>query len=423
MNNYSRFDVMQISEQLHLCMVKAIDTALTNRSGKDWFEKFKDIDSKSEKPILEKHYTSVHSMDMQSCFKFFRFGEDHAKIVFEYYGNNFYIQNQDAQRAEKQLIYLLNNLMNNVRNEVYAHASASMIENGAASVRYSVYGYNEAVNDMIKFASFFKQVTDNDGISYYEKMLSMTHVKNSYSIANTIKQENLKTDAGTFVTACNNLGIGISTSNNGELSFISSNYAGDLAQITLYLNRKQSRKSKTVLIVIAVVVIAVACAVALIFGLSGKNNDNNKQVEPRVTTSQAVATTAEPVPTEEETIPPTDPPTNGTHMYGEGSYAGLTFKVDQELDNHIEVLYENGENQMKIGTPSAYFIIETESGKHYSETYEDFDFVAPYSTGEIKLDYEKIDEKIVSITCDSVINFSGRGSSGKEKVIIPIEYK
>ena len=416
---------MQISEQLHLCMVKAIDTALTNRSGKDWFEKFKDIDSKSEKPILENHYTSVQSMDMQSCFKFFKFGEDHAKIVFEYYGNNFYIQNQDAQRAEKQLIYLLNNLMNNVRNEVYAHASASMIENGAASVRYSVYGYNEAVNDMIKFASFFKQVTDNDGISYYEKMLSMTRVKNSYSIANTIKQENLKTDTGTFVTACNNLGIGISTSNNGELSFISSNYAGDLAQITLYLNRKQSKKSKTAFIVIIAVVIAVVCAVALIVGLLGKNKDsNNGQVEPQKSNSQVGATTAEPVPTEEETIPPTEPPANGTHMYGEASYNGLDFKVDQEQDNKIHLYYENNSTDTySFGWGSASnFIIETESGKYKSDQYSTniTNLINPGDSGEIPLKYDDIDERIVSLTCDNIYvaytPFSG-------KVTIPIEYK
>ena len=413
---------MQISEQLHLCMVKAIDTALTNRSGKDWFEKFKDIDSKSEKPILENHYTSVQSMDMQSCFKFFKFGEDHAKIVFEYYGNNFYIQNQDAQRAEKQLIYLLNNLMNNVRNEVYAHASASMIENGAASVRYSVYGYNEAVNDMIKFASFFKQVTDNDGISYYEKMLSMTRVKNSYSIANTIKQENLKTDTGTFVTACNNLGIGISTSNNGELSFISSNYAGDLAQITLYLNRKQSKKSKTAFIVIAVVVIAVACAVALIFGLSGKNNDKNKQVESQATTPQTVATTAEPAPTEEETIPPTKP-----HIYGTETYNGLTFTVDQEHDNCITVKYDNENNRFKFGwVAPANFILETADGDHQSVQYGAGEgFVEPYSSGEIVLYYDEIDSDIVSITCDNLNLLDSRSlpTYGSATVKISIEYK
>lgn len=416
---------MQISEQLHLCMVKAIDAALTNRSGKDWFEKFKDIDSKSEKPILEKHYTSVHSMDMQSCFKFFKFGEDYAKIVFEYYGNNFYMQNQDAQMAEKQLMYLLNNLMNNVRNEVYAHASASMIENGAASVRYSVYGYNEAVNDMIKFASFFKQVTDNDGISYYEKMLSMARVRNSYSIANTIKQENLKTDTGTFVTACNNLGIGISTSNNGELSFISSNYAGDLAQITLYLNRKQSRKSKTAFIVIAVVVIAVACAVALIFGLSGKNNDRNKQVESQATTPQTFATTAEPAPTEEKTIPPTDPPTNGKQMYGEKDYNGLDLKIDQEQDNKIHLYYENNSKDVFVfgfAREHVSFIAETESGKYKTHQEEKFGSktINPGDSGTFELSFDGVDEKIVSITCSDVLI---DGSPGLDDVIIPIEYK
>ncbi len=428
MNNYSRYDVMQISEYLHLCMVKAIDTALSNRVGADWFAKFKKIDSKKEKHILKEHYTSAQSMDLQSCFKFFKHGSDYAKIVFEFYGNNFYLQNQDAQQAEKQLQFLLNNLMNNVRNEVCAHASANMIENGESSVRYSVYGYNEAVNDMIKFASFFKQVLDSDGVSYYQKMLSMTQVKNSYSIADTIRCENLKADIGTFVTACNKLNIGITTGANGELLFISSNYSGDLAQITLLLNRNQSKKSKTALIVIIAVIIAIVGAVALIVGLSGKDDTNNAQPDYNHTNVQSTTATSASgtdAQTQNETQPATTPQSNGTHMYGEASYEGLTFKVDQEQDDKIILYYENNSTvtySFGWGGQSSNFIIETESGKYKSDQYASRinNYVNPGDSGKISLEYGDIDERIVSLTCDNIYEaykpFIGT-------VTIPIEYK
>lgn len=415
MNTYSRANVIQISEYLHLCMVKAIDTALTSRIGANWFLTFKEIDSKKDRPILENHYTSVHSMDLQSCFKFFRYGDDYAKIVLEFYGNNFYIQNNETQQAEKQLHYLLNNLINNVRNDFYAHASAGMIENGVnSSVRYSVYGFNEAVNDMIKFASFFRQVTDADGVSYYDKMRSLSNVKNSYSVKDTIKHENLKVDVGTFVNACNALNITIQSGYNGELMFTSSNYVGDVAQIKLSLNQKNSKKSKLVLILVIAIAVIVASVVTLVVTLSGDSSSDNTSTTQTEQQAETEVTTEAPANT-------------SNHIYGEGTKNDLTLTIDQEVDSDIIITYKNNSTtnySFNYGGSPSNIIVQTESGEIYSAQYpgKPGECVYPGDKGKFILEYkEEFDSPIVSVTCRQIEIIQSFGFPFD--IEIPIEYK
>ena len=111
MNTYERKTVVQISEQLHICMVKAIDTAMSKLAGEDWFASFKAYDSNQDIPILDKSQTSVNRMDLQACLKFFRYREDYAKIVFEYFGHNFYEDSDDAKKAQLLLNQRLDNLI------------------------------------------------------------------------------------------------------------------------------------------------------------------------------------------------------------------------------------------------------------------------------------------------------------------------
>ena len=69
---------------LHVCLAKAIDMAMTEKSGQGWFEAFKDYDSKQKDHVLEDAHTSVNKMDLQACLKFLRFRDDYSNIVFEY---------------------------------------------------------------------------------------------------------------------------------------------------------------------------------------------------------------------------------------------------------------------------------------------------------------------------------------------------
>ena len=241
MSEYSRATVVSVVEKLHVCLAKAIDAALTNRVGANWFEQFKAAEAAEEKPIVTSKNTSALSMDLQACLKILRMRETMAKIVFEYYGHNFFGDNEDAKTAKLILNQRLNNLIHNIRNDIYAHAGADMVETGeGGSLRHSVYGTKEAVDDMIKTAFFFKTITDSSGVSYYDMMLKATRVSKKYSVSETVTKENMGIPTGVFVEICNAVRLKIETDEAGNMSFLSENYEGDVAKIKLYISQNFS---------------------------------------------------------------------------------------------------------------------------------------------------------------------------------------
>lgn len=245
MSNNTRNSASALADKLHICLVKAINIALTERAGEDWFEKFRDYDSNQDIPILDKSQISVKRMDLQACLKFFRYRGDYSKIVFEYFGHNFYVDTDDARKAQLLLNQRLDNLIHNARNYLFAHAGASMVEAGKDdSIRYSVYGASEAVNDMLKLASFFSAVTDDEGKSYYIQMQKMSEPSKSYSISETISSEGMDISVGAFAEVCNKLGIKVATSKDGAMSFESGNYGGDIAKIKLYISENFKNESR-----------------------------------------------------------------------------------------------------------------------------------------------------------------------------------
>lgn len=430
MKTYNRSAVMQLSEHLHLCMVKAIDTALTDRIGANWFSQFKEFDFAQQIPVLEKEYTNVNSMDLQSCFKFFRYRDDYAKIVFEYYGHNFFLQTDDAIKAQNQLNNLLDNLIRNVRNYLYAHASATMVESGVdSSLRYSVYGATEAVNDMLKFAGFFDKVTDNDGISYYRKMLNVSHKTNvhAFSIIDTIKKNNLKVSNNDFISACQNFNIPVSTNDDGALVFSTSNYEGDLAKIALYLKENNIRKKKKILIPLVIVIILIICAVITALILFLKDDPSDKS--PESAKSDESISHSDTEIEEEVNEESDDLSIDDEYIYGTGTNYELTLTVNQTPSDDITIFCENGANHINLGwsIKDVYFIIETESGNFRSAKLNKFTDrnIVPYETRELEIKADVLDgERIVSISCDNfcLLDQDGLPTGDPFEIYIPIEY-
>lgn len=238
MNNISLKTVSEMTNLLHVCLAKAIDMAMTEKSGQGWFEAFKDYDSKQKDHVLEDAHTSVNKMDLQACLKFLRFRDDYSNIVFEYFGYNFFDQSDDAKTAKLLMTRLLDSLIHNVRNRLLAHASTNMVEGGRDDdMRFSIYGPKEAANDCIRLAQVFARVTDENGVSYYSKMVKLAETKQSYSVSETIRREALPLTAGSFVDICNTNKISVVTGENGEMFFLSSNYDGDIAKVKLYISQ------------------------------------------------------------------------------------------------------------------------------------------------------------------------------------------
>ncbi len=236
---------VKLTEELHICLVKSINAALTERVGEDWFDSFREYDSNQTIPVLDKNHTSVNRLDLQACLKFLRYRSDYAKIVFEYYGYNFYLETDDSRKAQLLLNQRLDNLIHNVRNYMFAHASAQMVEEGVDnSIRSTVYGVKEAVDDMLKLAGFFSDVKADDGESYYEKMKAMASPSGSYPIKAAISKENMDLSVGTFAEICNRIGIRVSTSKDGSMNFESGNYEGDIARIKLFVSQNMGSERK-----------------------------------------------------------------------------------------------------------------------------------------------------------------------------------
>ena len=275
MNTYERMTAVQISEQLHICIVKALDAALTARAGADWFDNFKAYDNEQDIHILDKSHTSVNRMDFQACLKFLRYRDQYSKMVFEYFGYDFYEDTDDSRKALLLLNQRLDNLIHNVRNYLFAHASATLVKEGKDySTRYSVYGADEAVVDMLKLASFFSEMTDEDGVSYYTKMLKMTEPSKSFAITDTIAKEKLKTDVGGFVIACNSLNIPIVTAFGGKINFLTSNYQGDVARIKIQLEESYKSRTKKIPVIILTAVLAVLVCITVILAVTLKNKND-----------------------------------------------------------------------------------------------------------------------------------------------------
>ena len=236
---------VMLAEQLHICLVKSINGALTERVGENWFDAFREYDSNQAIPVLDKNHTSVNRMDLQACLKFLRYRSEYAKIVFEHYGHNFYLETDDSRKAQLLLNQRLDNLIHNVRNYLYAHASATLVEEGVDdSIRATVYGVKEAIDDMLKLASFFAAVPADDGESYYQKMKNMASPSGSFSIAEAIARENINVSVGVFAEVCNKIGIRVSTAKDGIISFESGNYQGDIARIKLFISQNIGNERK-----------------------------------------------------------------------------------------------------------------------------------------------------------------------------------
>lgn len=238
MSELSLNTVADISRQLHVCLAKAINTAMIQSAGEGWFEEFRKNDRTQAKPVLESEHTSVNRMDLQACLKFLRFRKTQANAVFAHFGYDFSAKTEDTEKAERMLNQLLDNIIHNVRNHLVAHVNADMVEGGGDdSLRYSVYGPKEAANDMLRLAEFFRIITDDQGVSIYAKMQQLAQPTDAYSVAETLKKENIKLSVGAFVELCNKNNMEVVTGKNGEMYFHSSNYEGDIAKLKLYISK------------------------------------------------------------------------------------------------------------------------------------------------------------------------------------------
>ena len=170
----------ETKDLLTVCLAKAIDTALTAQMGHGWFTIFAEADSKEKMNlrITKPGQQTVQDMDLQALLKFLRFRTAHTDVVLSYHG---FFNGMDAiaiDAQKHQLTQLLDRLMVDFRNRIEAHSRAADIEQEISGNGLNrIYGYEEAVQDMLRLARLFPTVKDAKGVPYCRRIESLAKPK------------------------------------------------------------------------------------------------------------------------------------------------------------------------------------------------------------------------------------------------------
>lgn len=170
----------EAKDLLTVCLAKAVDQAMTAQAGPDWFTEFAQADAlmKMNLRITKPGQMTVQDMDLQALLKLLRFrsGLTHQVLTYHGFFRGLDTIAKDAQMG--QLNQLLDRLMVDFRNRIEAHSRAADIEQEISGNGLNrIYGYEEAVQDMLRLARLFPTVCDAKGVSYCHHIESLTKPK------------------------------------------------------------------------------------------------------------------------------------------------------------------------------------------------------------------------------------------------------
>lgn len=282
----------KIKDLLTICLAKAIDVSLKDALGYNWFEYFKQDDSKKKKEhiILRPEHHSVYDLDFQALLKLMKFHMDLRVYILSYFHPN--ETDIDVKYGKNSLFdNLLYRLMTLYRNQIAAHKKASDVER-SMSGKYSntTYSYDDAIADMKKLAENFSILRDRNGNSYYTIICNIANeyynqaTTSYYSIRETIAVEQLGITVPEFIQICEEFRIRVASTNN-ELVFASGNYNETIDIIRKQLmmireaesSRASSRKSLIISIcvtgVLSIIVLGLIVVFVLNSGLGGGNTN------------------------------------------------------------------------------------------------------------------------------------------------------
>ena len=196
-----------------LCLAKAISTAMRAAYGDDWFRAVKTEDSgyqSKEKRILG-NADRFADCDFQALLKLLYYRKSCRDAVFGYYQPQ--KLGPDSKREGQNFDALLLRLID-YRNNLDAHERVEDVERQVrGETLKKIYGYNEAIVDMVKLTEVFEIVADEQGVSYYTRVrriqsdLMMDAVSRAYPISEMIKKEKLRADVDEIVKICQDLQI------------------------------------------------------------------------------------------------------------------------------------------------------------------------------------------------------------------------
>lgn len=166
--------VHDAKDLLTVCLAKAIDMALTEQLGDDWFGKFLQEDAGDNNRITNDGQTSVHDLDLQALLKLLRFKSSLSEQVLTWHGFYDGMDQYSRVSQERQFNNLLYRLINDFRNRIEAHTRAADIEKELSGQQLNrIYGYEEAYHDMCKLSQIFKKAKDSNNVPYCKRIAAL----------------------------------------------------------------------------------------------------------------------------------------------------------------------------------------------------------------------------------------------------------
>ena len=264
----------RIKDLLTLCLAKGIDVSLKDALGHNWFEYFKQDDSKKKKEhiILRPEHHTVYDLDFQALLKLMKFHMDLRVYILSYFHPG--ETDIDVKYGKNSLFdNILYRLMTLYRNQIAAHKKASDVEQAISGTKNNTtYSYDDAITDMKKLAENFSTVTDGNGVSYYTMICNIANEYYNqasisyYSIREVIAVEQLGINPTEFIQICEEFRIPIASTNN-EFVFATNNYNETIDLIKKQLVRIRETESSKMAgrrsLIISICVTGVLCVIVL----------------------------------------------------------------------------------------------------------------------------------------------------------------
>ena len=447
----------EISDMTTTAGVTVIDTVLSGLDP-DWFQKFK----KEEKGVTpesnrivnetrDEKVPSPYNMDFQAVMKMFNFRKEKVEPINEAYSLGI-----TPSKYDSPFLLTVNNLID-VRNDIVGHLDAIQIKHknnakfDSEEEQRLIFKYREGVLECVTFLSYFKDVKDEDGQSFYEKAravrrrLEKIYNVVQYPIDVAIKNERLRINVARFMEICNDVYINTS-SESGKAYFYTDDYNHAIQVIRVVANLKKTpeqRKNNLLLILF----VALAVAVAIIVMMLKPKDTNNITPQPP---SQSQGTTSKEDTSSTTSSAPQNSSSQGSSTVSTESSSsskpvvpkisgettindGLTLSINQSLSKTFKIAYKNESGKAySLGwVQSAGVVIETTENTYYCNVQGsgNTNKIAVGGKGQFTVVVdEDIEGQIQSITIENILPLTEVGLPEHSNTVgtiaeIPITYK
>lgn len=165
----------RIQDILTLCLAGAYGDALNSQIGERWFSDFKKLEIEESHPIIGDSQKTIYDCDFQALLKILYYRSSYCDKILWYYDASHLVNSGNKKSPFQRAIA---RLLNDYRNDLDAHLSAGKIyELSVHRSNSFFFGFEDAIRDMVGLAGVFASVTDENGKSYYSKILKLARIK------------------------------------------------------------------------------------------------------------------------------------------------------------------------------------------------------------------------------------------------------